>query len=187
MQFYDVIESRKSIKKFRSTNISKDKIDRMITAAMMAPSWKNQTPYKIVLVEDKNKREELSNTVMNKTDEAAQSIREAPLTAVIVADPKHSGAVDEREYYLVDSAIAMEHFILAATAEGYGTCWVGALDEDKVRQVLNIPNNYRVVAMTPVGETEEDKEHYPKKDIKDYVFLDCWNKAYNEEMSKIKH
>ncbi|KAJ49434.1 nitroreductase [Clostridium tetanomorphum] len=187
MQFYDVIENRKSIKKFKNTAISKDKVARMITAAMMSPSWKNKTSYKFILVEDANKREQLANTIMNKTDETTKSIKDAPMTAVIVADPSKSGVVDEREYYLVDSAIAMEHFILAATAEGYGTCWVGAVDEDKIREVLNIPKDYRVIAMTPVGEIGENKEHYEKKDVRDYVFLDSWNKAYTNEISNIKH
>lgn len=180
MQFYDVIEKRTSIKKFKNTAIDKQKIDRMITAAMMSPSWKNQASYKFIIVEDESRKEELANTIKNGTEDAANSIKEAPIAAVVVASPHKSGVVDEREYYLVDSAIAMEHFILAATAEGYGTCWIGAFDEDKIREILSIPDEYRVVGMTPVGEIAEDKEHYPKKDIRDYVFVNRWNEAYTD-------
>lgn len=178
MEFYEVIQDRTSVRKFKSNPICKDKLSRMINAAMMAPSWKNQTSYKIIIVEDKSKREQLANTIINSTDKAANSVKDAPVTMVIVANPDKSGVVGDKQYYLVDSAIAMEHFILAATNEGYGTCWIGALVENEVKNILNIPNEYKVVGMTPVGEIDEDKEHYPKKDIKEYVFLNHWNNGY---------
>ena len=180
MEFYDVVKSRKSIKKFKNTPVNKEKLTKMIEAAMMSPSWKNNTSYKFILVDEKNKLEQISKSIMNKDDSAAQSILEAPMTAVIVADPDASGEVENREYYLVDSAIAMEHFILSATNEGYGTCWIAAIDEDIIKKALSIPQSYKVVAMTPIGEIAESKEHNNKKDAKDFVFLNTWDNAYAE-------
>lgn len=187
MQFYDVIENRTSIKKFKNSSIPHERIERMIEAAMMSPSWKNKTSYKFIIVDDDSKRQKLSEAVLNSSKEAAESVREAPLTAVVVSNPAESGTVTDRDYYLVDSAIAMEHFILAATEEGYGTCWIASIDEDKIRGILDIPNNFRVVAMTPVGETAEKKEHYEKKAVSDFVFLNSWNKSYINENTNIKH
>lgn len=184
MDFYSVIENRKSIKKYKNTELAKDKIGRMINAAMMSPSWKDKTSYRLILVDDKNRKDALANTIMNGTKDAAESIKEAPMAAVVVADPGESGNMAEREYYLVDSAIAMEHFMLAATAEGLGTCWIASIDEDKIRSVLSIPQNFRVVAMTPIGEIAEDKQHYPMKDVNDRIFLNTWNKSY---ATNIKH
>ncbi len=80
----------------------------------------------------------------------------------------------------MDSAIAMEHFVLSATNEGYGTCWIAAIDEDIIKKTLSIPQNYKVVAITPVGEIAESKEHNDKKDVKDFVFLNTWDNAYSE-------
>ncbi|MBC2581180.1 nitroreductase family protein [Clostridium sp. DJ247] len=180
MQFYDVIESRTSIKSFKSTPINKEKVEKMINAAMMCPSWKNEASFKFILVEDKQKKDSIADAIENKTDAAAQAVREAPMVVVVVADPKESGVVDNKEYYLVDGAIAMEHFILAATVEGYGTCWVAAIDEHKVKSTLQVPANYRVVGVTPVGEAEETKAHYPKKNINDYVFSNTWKQPYVE-------
>jgi nitroreductase len=51
----------------------------------------------------------------------------------------------------VDTAIAMEHLILAATALGLGTCWIGGFDEDTVRGLIAAPERIRVVAYTPLG------------------------------------
>ncbi|MFA9379390.1 MAG: nitroreductase family protein, partial [Lachnotalea sp.] len=71
------------------------------------------------------------------------------------------------------------HFILSATEEGLGTCWIASLNENKVKEALSIPEEYRVVAMTPVGEIREDSEHYEQKDVRQYVFLDNYNNSYN--------
>ena len=180
MEFYDVVRDRKSIKKFKNTPINADKLARMINAAMMSPSWKNNTSYKFILVDEKNKLEQISKSIVNKDNSAEQSILDAPMTAIIVADPNASGTVENKEYYLVDSAIAMEHLILAATNEGYGTCWIAAVNEDMIKKTLSIPQNYKVVAITPIGEIAESKDHYDKKAIKDFVFSNTWNNPYSE-------
>ena len=180
MEFYDVVKGRKSIKKFKNTPVNPDKLARMINAAMMSPSWKNNTSYKFILVDEKKELEQISKAIMNKDNSAAQSILDAPMTAVIVADPNASGEVENKEYYLVDSAIAMEHFVLSATNEGYGTCWIAAINEDTIKKTLSIPQNYKVVAITPIGEIAESKEHYDKKDVKDFVFSNTWDNAYVE-------
>jgi len=180
MEFYDVVKGRKSIKKFKNTPVNEEKLARMINAAMMSPSWKNKSSYKFILVDEKRELEQISKAIMNKDNSAAQSILDAPMTAVIVADPNTSGEVEDKEYYLVDSAIAMEHFVLSATNEGYGTCWIGSINEDIIKKSLSIPQNYKVVAITPIGEIAESKDHYDKKDVKDFVFSNTWDNSYVE-------
>ncbi|MGV8980346.1 nitroreductase family protein [Clostridium sp.] len=179
MEFYDVVKTRKSIKKFKNTPINNEKLARMINAAMMSPSWKNNSSYKFILVDEKEKLEQISKSIINKDNSAAQSILDAPMTAVIVSNPEDSGEVENKEYYLVDCAIALEHFVLAATNEGYGTCWIAAMDEDIIKSTLSIPQKYKVVAMTPIGEIAESKEHNDKKVVSDYVFLNTWDNAYS--------
>ena len=180
MQFYDVIQSRTSIRSFKNTRISEEKLSRMINAAMMTPTWKNNDSYKFIMVDDADKKNRIASTIVNDNNDAANAVREAPLVAVVVANPNESGEVAERQYYLVDSAIALEHFVLAATAEGYGTCWIAAINEDSVRNILNIPNSYRVVAITPVGEVAEHKEQSSQKDARDNVFLNTWECSYTD-------
>lgn len=182
MQFYDVIENRTSIKKFKNTSLNREKIERMINAAVMSPSWKNEASYKFIIVEEEHKKNAIADAIKNKTQEAATAVKEAPMVAVVVANPQQSGEIDNKEFYLVDGAIAMEHFILAATEEGYGTCWIAAVDEKKVKSELGIPESYRIVGLTPVGEIQGQKEHYTKKDVKDYVFLNNWNTAYTDKV-----
>ena len=87
----------------------------------------------------------------------------APMLVVMCADPDHSGHKDGKDYYLVDTAIAFEHLVLAAAAEGLGTCWLGGMfNEAEVKRQLGIPEKLRVVAITPLGYPEDgtDKNAY---------------------------
>lgn len=181
MDFYDVINTRKSIKKFKSTKIKDDKLGRMINAAMMAPSWKNKTSYKFVIVDDEYKKNIIASAVKNSSDEAKEAIKNAPVVALIIGEPDNSGNIDEKPLYLVDSAIAMEHFILAASNEGYGACWVASFEEKTIKDILNIPDNFKVVAFTPIGEIEEEKSHNPIKNVNEHVFLNTWNTPFSRK------
>ncbi|KNF07559.1 putative NADH dehydrogenase/NAD(P)H nitroreductase [Gottschalkia purinilytica] len=180
MQFYEVIENRSSVKKFKEKPIDKDSLARIINASMMSPSWRNHTSYRIILVDDKNTKEKLASTLLNDTNDMAIAVKEAPIVAVVIGNPSDSGTIEGKEYYLVDAAIAMEHLVLAATSEGYGTCWLGSMDENKIKEALSVPNEYKVVAMTPIGEVEEYKPTNPKKDVREHIFLNSWGKAYTE-------
>ena len=71
-------------------------------------------------------------------------------------DPKGSGSHNNMDYYLVDVGISMQQLVLAATDLGLGTCWISGFDEEKVKKVLEIPTNVRVVALTPLGYPAAD-------------------------------
>ncbi|KEI09207.1 nitroreductase family protein [Clostridium botulinum] len=188
MEFYDVVKKRKSIKKFEQETIERDKLLKIIDMAMRAPSWKNMSPYKFIIVESENIKQDIANAIENRTSAAAESIINSPMTIVAVADPDVSGDVDGKEMYLIDTAIAMEHLVLGATDVGYGTCWIAAFDENKVKETLKIPENLRVVALTPLGiptSSAEKESHNPKKDINDYLYLDRWDRHYMDSNVKV--
>ena len=175
MDFYKVIENRTSNKSYKSTPIPEEKLDKIINAALMAPSWKNKTCYKFVLINQQDIKEQIAQTILNKDDKMAEAVKQAPVLAVIVADPNESGNTDDKSYFMVDCGIAMEHLILAATNEGYGTCWIGSFDENNIQKVLNIPQNFKVVAMSPIGETDEVSQHYPPKNVSQHIYYNNWD------------
>jgi nitroreductase len=72
----------------------------------------------------------------------------------------------------VDIGIAMEHLILAATEKGLGTCWIGAFNEKLVKDVLDIPDNVRVVALTPLGYPAEEGRLRGRKSLSEIVCYD---------------
>jgi nitroreductase len=179
MDFYDVINKRKSIKKFKDTEISDERLGRIINAAMLAPSWKNKTSYKFVIVDDRYKKERIAESIKNSSDEAKRAIMDAPIVSIVVGEPEDSGNMDGKPFYLVDGAIALEHFVLAASNEGYGTCWIASFDEDIIRRELSIPSNFKVIALTPLGEIEEEKPHNPVKNVNEHVYLNTWETPYS--------
>lgn len=174
MEFLEAIRSRRSIRKYRPDRLENGDLEKLLEAARLAPSAKNLQPYKFILVDDKTIISGLVEACRNQT-----FIGEAPLVAVACVNPAEAygtlGGHENSAY--VDAAIAMEHLVLAATALGLGTCWVGAFSEEKVREVLDVPGDWRVVALTPIGKPAENPSTRPKKSKGELFFLNAWGKA----------
>ena len=186
MDFYNVIENRLSYKKFSTERIDRDSLHRMINSAMRSPSYKNHTSYKIIIVEDEGLKRELSGCILNSTSEMSNAVLDAPVTCVVIGRPEESGQMDGKDFYLIDGAIAMEHFVLSAAAEGYGTCWVTSFNEETIKTILNIPQEFKIIALTPVGRPAEHREPHQKKDVRDYVFMNEYNEPFTENDLKLK-
>jgi len=144
---WDAITTRKSIRTFDGAPIEKDKLERCLEAARLAPSWANKQCWQFVLVIGKDEIASLGIV--------PAPIKNTPALLVACGDPAKSGEREGKQYYLVDVAIATEHFVLEALEQGLGTCWVGAFKEDKVRSALGIPDGIKVVALVPVGYPAE--------------------------------
>jgi len=148
MDFFDVIKTRNSIRKYIDKPVEPEKLEQIMTAAQLAPSWRNGQCWKFIVVSDPAKKKELirGTSLFNQSWMGKEY-------AVIVGcgNPDKSGSHNEKHYYLVDVAIAMEHMILAATALELGTCWIGGFEEHKVKTLLEIPDNFCVVALTALG------------------------------------
>lgn len=147
MDFYEVVRRRKSVRKYTPEKVPDDVLKRILEAARWAPSWANKQCCRYVVVDDP--------AIISGIAGRAKSF-EAPIYVVASGDPAQSGHKDGKDYYLVDVAISMEHLVLAAAAEGLGTCWLGGMiDEAVIKKQLDIPDNMRVLAMTPLGYPEQ--------------------------------
>lgn len=76
--------------------------------------------------------------------------------------------------YKQDPMIAIEHMVLAATALGYGSCWIGAYNEEEVKKILKIPENLAVIALLPVGVPDENPLPRPRKAFQEIFFRDFY-------------
>ena len=157
----DVVASRKSVRDYADKAVEDEKLSKIVEAARMAPSWANKQCCQYVVVKDKGKIAELSSFLI-------PWLKNAPVVLAACADPKDSGSRNGMDYYLVDVAISLQQLILAATALGLGTCWIGAFDEAKVKKALEIPENIKVVALTPIGYPAE-KESVRSKISKAFI------------------
>lgn len=171
MEFYEAVKNRRSVRKYTSRPVEKEKLDRILEAGRLAPSWCNRQCWRYIVVSDETLRRNLGQLLENPTAECYEA---APYVLVLCADPSDSGTQAGKEYYLVDCGISMEHVVLAATAEGLSTCWVGYFAENPVRKLLHIPEDTRVVAITPLGYGAEAPEARPRKEAREVIFEDGW-------------
>lgn len=189
MEFFDVIQRRKSIRKYANRPVEHEKLERILTAAQLAPSWRNGQCWKFIVVTDPMKKQALirCTTLFNQSWMGSEY-------AIIVAcgDPRRSGSRNNQPYYMVDVAIAMEHLVLAATDLGLGTCWIGGFEESKVKELLHIPDEYRVVAMTPLGYPAESEGivgkitksligSYNRKPLSAIYSMNQWSEPWSNE------
>lgn len=154
MDFYETVKKRRSFRVFKSEMPEKEKIDRILEAARLAPTWANMQGMHYIVVQEP----ELVKAVWKGVSQGPK-FSEAPMFIVGAIAESGSGANSNGlKYFLLDCGICFEHMILAATAEGLATCWIGWFNEGKVKEALNIPEKYRVVAITPLGYPVKGKE-----------------------------
>ncbi len=168
MDFYDVIEKRKSIRKYKPELPPQDMIDRILRAAWRAPTWANYQGCRYTVVRDPAKV-----AAVKKGTEKQKWTLAAPMFIIVSIKPRDSGTgLQGVEYYPLDVGICTEHLVLAITAEGLGTCWMGVFDHIPIHQALNIPEKEKIIAVLPVGFPAHDPERTSRKPMARLFFLD---------------
>ncbi|MEM3726188.1 MAG: nitroreductase family protein [Candidatus Bathyarchaeia archaeon] len=145
MEVFEAVQRRRSIRAYEPTPVPNEKLMKILEAGRLAPSASNVQPWHFVVVTDSEKRRRLAETGV-----FARFLAEAPIVIVGCGDERASP-----KWCVVDVAIALQNMVLTATGEGLGTCWVGSFDEAKVKELLKIPENFRVVALLAVGYPRE--------------------------------
>ncbi|MCW4022707.1 MAG: nitroreductase family protein [archaeon] len=168
MELFDAIKNRRSIRKYQDTAVEKEKIMKVLEAARLAQSAANRQPYGFVVITDKK--------TIKKISSATYQEWVAPVMIVLCANPKESWVrKDKEEFWKVDAGLTMQNLSLAAYAEGLGTCWIAAFDEEKTKSILGIKNPIHVVTMTPLGYPDEKKGPITeRKSIEELIHYEKW-------------
>jgi len=172
MDLFEVIEKRRSIRKFKPKPVAKKALKKILEAGRLAPSGGNRQPWYFIVVRNLETKNTLSIAANNQ-----HFIAEADTIIVALGDPgitPKTSISSSRIPYKQDPMIAIEHMVLAATALGYGTCWIGAFNEDEVKKILNIPENLAVIALLPVGVPDESPPPRPRKAFKEICFKESY-------------
>jgi len=148
MEVLEAIKSGKSASKFKPTPVPEQKIQAVFNAARLAPSAENLQPWKFIVVRDEDVKKQVVAACTN-----AKRLADAPLIVVACArlDEAVATVGGYMNSYPVDVGMALAHLSLAATSEGLGTSWVFAFNEEKVRAALRIPDDAKVVGLSPLG------------------------------------
>jgi nitroreductase len=151
VDFSEVIHTRRSVRAFKRDPIPEDVLSTILNAARIAPSGSNRQPWRLILVTDDVLKQKMISACNNQ-----EFVAQAPVLVVACGQklPINRGGYMGEMSMLLDVSIAFTHLVLAARAEGLGTCWIGAFNNGEIKKLLHIPDEYEVVAATPLGFPE---------------------------------
>jgi nitroreductase len=173
MDVFQVIRDRRSIRKYKDTPVEREKIEQILDAAHLAPSWKDMQCWRFLVLDDAEKRAKVL-TAFPEDNPGKKAIAMAPVVIVVCADPRESGVENGIEYYIADTAIAFEHLCLAAHALGLGTCWMGWYNEEQIKRALVIPDDIRIIGITPLGYPDQEPKARPRKELPEIAYFNEW-------------
>ena len=140
------IKDRFSVRKFQNREVEKEKIDEILEAARLAPSARNVQPCHFVVINDPQKRAALKDICKGQ-----KFVAEAPVSIVVCANNTDYVMTCGQPAYTVDASIAAEHINLQAVELGLGTCWIGAFHHDQLADLIDLPADYKIITILPIG------------------------------------
>jgi len=172
MNVMEAIKKRCSVRSYQDRPVEREKVDKILEAARLAPSASNRQEWRFVVVQDRDARQRLMKAAKNQP-----FVGEAPVVIACCAKTDNHIMTCGQMCYPIDMAIAIEHMALEATEEGLGTCWVGAFYEDQVREILGIPQDIRVVELLALGyPAKPPSTRKDRLSIEEIVMHERWSK-----------
>lgn len=162
MEFLELVNKRRSVRKYSERKIPRDLIDRCIETARLAPSASNSQPWSFIVIDDERTKNELCDKAFSGVYMSNVFVKKAPVVVVVITEKANyitrlGGMLRKVQYSLIDVGIACEHLVLQAEELGIGTCWLGWFDEKAVKKVLNLPKSVQIDVMISMGYPTEVK------------------------------
>ncbi len=150
MTFLELVRRRQSVREYLPLQVERDKIERCLEAARLAPSASNAQPWRFVVADDPQLVQELGKAAYNRFT------RSVPAFVAVVREPGNAesrlgGWLAGRDYRLIDLGMAAEHFCLQAAEEGLGTCLLGFFNSRRAGRLLQVPQGRRVQILITLG------------------------------------
>lgn len=181
MDLMEAIKGRRSIRKYKPDAVPEEVFQKVMEGVKWSPSWANTQCWELIVVKDPNMKSELANT-LTATNPARSSMTEAPLVVVLCGKKGVSGfkkgeaTTVKGDWLMFDTGMAMQSLCLAAYGQGLGTVVVGLFDHKKAEEILGLPQNVEVVAMTPLGYPASEGTAPKRKEFSDFVFYEKYPK-----------
>ena len=180
MEALECIKTRRSVRKFTDQPVTREELEQVVAAAAYAPSWKNTQVARYIVVTDKEKKQRLADDCMMDFAFNQKTASGAPAMVVLTMITGRSGyeragsfsTSQGTHWQSFDAGVAAQTFCLAAHALGLGTVIMGVFDEDKVKQVVTIPEGQKVAALIAIGHPAEEPMCPKRKDVETLLTLD---------------
>lgn len=166
MHFNELCQRRYSVRAYSQMKVEQEKLDAVFDAALAAPTAVNKQPFRFIVLPTRGNEPGLQRVYKRSW------LLQAPWVVCACAVPAEAWSrMDGRNYADVDTVIAMDHLILAATEQGLGTCWIAAFDPDAVRDVFELENAWTPIALTPLGYAADQRKNKIRKSIHERVIF----------------
>lgn len=164
MDLQEIVQTRTSVRAYRQDPVPRELVIKILEAANRAPTACNYQPFRFFVKPVKGNEDELKKVYPKDW------LVQASWVILAAAVPSESWSrSDGKNYADVDATIAFDHLILAAQAEGLGTCWVAAFHPDETRRVFQLPAGWEPLALTPLGYPGENSSPRKRKPLADWV------------------
>lgn len=144
MSLLDIAKKRYSVRKYEDKPVEKEKLEKILACAHVAPTAANLQPVKLLVVQDKERLKSIAK---------AGNIYNAPLAIIVCAD--HSKAwtrpFDNKQTTDIDASILTDHMMLQATELGLGTVWVCFFKPDVIKKEFQLPDNLEPINILAIG------------------------------------
>lgn len=170
MNVFEAIRKRHSVRRYLDKEIEEEKLNAVLEAGRLAPSAKNLQEWRFIIVKSRKVREKLAHAANEQI-----FVGQAPVIIVACAETDAHVMSCGQLCYPINVAIALDHISLAAVELGLGTCWIGAFNEAKVKEILRIPDEVRVVELMPIGyPAYQDVKEKIRLSLKEIVKQEHW-------------
>ncbi len=168
MQFFDVVQQRRSTRSFNTQPVEEEKLDQILAAIHDAPSAGNMQAFEVYLIRDPEKQKALAKASYDQ-----EFLVQAPVVLVFCTHPARNqsryGTRGEKLYSVQDATIACTFAMLAARSLDLGSVWVGAFQDDAVHKVIGAPSDQQPVAMLPIGYPTDWPSPRPRRPLSELV------------------
>lgn len=179
MQAKEIIETRRSIRRFKDTPVTAELLRQVIGLASNAPSWKNTQTAGYIAVIDPAKKSELAEKATMTFSKNKNNINGAPALIVLTTkdgisgyEPDGKPTTSKGEHWQsFDAGIAAQTLCLSAHEFGLGTVILGIFQEDKVKEILGLPEDIKVSALIPIGFPDEQPDKRPRKSVDELLTI----------------
>jgi nitroreductase len=166
MEVKDAIASRLSIRRYAESPVPAEHMEQLFSALQLAPSANNGQNWEFVFVCNAELKRRLVGACSNQS-----FVANCTYFIAGIADPG-------QKWHMVDITIALTNFTLQAADLGYGTCWIGAFDENAVKDILGIPDQRKVVICMTFGIPEGRHVLRGRKALETFIFQDQYGRSW---------
>ncbi|PJA28011.1 MAG: nitroreductase [candidate division Zixibacteria bacterium CG_4_9_14_3_um_filter_46_8] len=176
MEVFEAVKFRRSIRKYLDKEVVAEKLIRILESGRLAPSSKNRQEWRFVVVTDNKLKRQLRDAA------GGQSFVEgAPIVIAACATGTDYIMSCGQAAYVIDVSIALTQMNLQAVEEGLGCCWIGSFDEDRVKDILGIPTDIRVVELMTLGYPKEQPAARSRLSMEEITFVNHWGDAPDQK------